>query len=131
LNVEIIEIHHCKNKCYWWFRRLHVRTGKVSKKHQKWDQYPSPNRWKIDTKIMLEKGVAKRWPVIKQVIRKGGDKWEKIRMKNMRTKRYLKKWKKRDGARSGTLPQGAENTIRSKIEDKLTEEKLNDRESAA
>ena len=37
----------------------------------------------------------------------------------------------RDPAWGGTLPQGAENTIRSKIEDKLTEEKLKDRENAA
>ena len=39
--------------------------------------------------------------------------------------------KKRAQGRSGTLPKGATNTIRSKIEDKLTEEKLKDRESAA
>ena len=39
--------------------------------------------------------------------------------------------KKRERARCGTLPQGPGNTIRSKIEDKLTEDKLKDRESAA
>ena len=33
--------------------------------------------------------------------------------------------------RCGTLPRGAENTIRSKMEDKLTEEKLKDKGSAA
>ena len=27
---KIIEIH-CKNKCFLWFRRLHVRTVRVSK----------------------------------------------------------------------------------------------------
>ena len=42
-----------------------------------------------------------------------------------------KRAKKRDGAWSRTLPQGAENTIRSKIEDKPTEEKLKDRGNAA
>ena len=39
--------------------------------------------------------------------------------------------KRRSKARSGTLPKGATNTIRSKIEDKLTGEKLKDRENAA
>ena len=39
--------------------------------------------------------------------------------------------KKREKARCGSLPKGATNTIRSKIEDKLTEEKLKDRENAA
>ena len=39
--------------------------------------------------------------------------------------------KKREKDRGGTLTQGPGNTIRSKIEDKLTEEKLKDRESAA
>ena len=41
-----------------------------------------------------------------------------------KTKRVSKAW-------SGTLPKGATNTIRSKIEDKLTEEKLKDRKNAA
>ena len=54
LKSEIIEIHW-KNNGFWWFRRLHVRTVKVSKKHQKWDQIPSEIQWKIDTKNMLEK----------------------------------------------------------------------------
>ena len=44
--------------------------------------------------------------------------------KNDRTKRGSK-------SQSGTLPKGATNTIRSKIESKLTEEKLKDRENAA
>ena len=48
-----------------------MRTVKVSTKHQKCDQYPSQNRLKIDTKIMLEKGVAKRWTIIKQLILNG------------------------------------------------------------
>ena len=34
-------------------------------------------------------------------------------------------------ARCGSVPKGATNTIRSNIEDKLTEEKNKDRESAA
>ena len=71
LNGKNIEIH-CKNKCSWWFRRLHVRKGKVSTKHAKWDQSPSENLWKIDTKVMLEKGVHKTWKFIKKVIQKGG-----------------------------------------------------------
>jgi hypothetical protein len=54
----------------------------------------------------------------------------KTRMKNMRTNKIKKRGKKRDPARSGNLPQGPVNTIRSKIEDKLTEEKLKDRGSA-
>ena len=54
LKSEIIEIHW-KNNGFWWFRRLHVRTVKVSKKHQKWNQNPSEIQWKIDTKNMLEK----------------------------------------------------------------------------
>ena len=48
---KIIEIHW-KNKCFWWFRRLHVRMIKVSKKHQKWDQNPSTIQWKIYKKTM-------------------------------------------------------------------------------
>ena len=51
---EIIEIHW-KNNGFWQFRRLHMRTVKVSKKHQKWYQIPSEIQWKIDTKNMLEK----------------------------------------------------------------------------
>ena len=43
------------------------------------------------------------------------------------SKQYLKK---EGPARSGNLPQGAGNTTRSKIDDKLTEEKLKDRENA-
>ena len=56
----------------------------------------------------------RRWTIIK------------ILKKNMRkiSKKMAKGW-------SGTLPQGARNTIRSKIEDKLTEEKLKDGESVA
>ena len=45
LKGKIIEMHW-KNKCFWWFRRLHTRTVKVSKKHQRWDQNPSENRYK-------------------------------------------------------------------------------------
>ena len=66
LKSEIIEIHW-KNNGFWWFRTLHVRTVKVSKKHQKWDQIPSEIQWKIDTKNMLEKkeptyeNVSKTW----------------------------------------------------------------------
>ena len=89
LNSKSIEIHS-KNKCFWWFRRLHVRTGKVSKKNQKWDQSPSENRWKIDTKIMPEKGVAKRWKIIQQMIKKGSEKWAKTRILNKR-KQNIKK----------------------------------------
>ena len=50
LNGKSIEIH-LKNKCFWCFRRLPVRTGKVSK-NIKSDTKIHP---KIDTKIMLEK----------------------------------------------------------------------------
>ena len=70
---------------------------------------------------MLEKGVAKSLKIIKKV----SGKYEN-RIKNMRTN----DWKKRKKARCGLLPQGPGNTIRSKIEDKITEEKLNDRENA-
>ena len=34
LNGKIIEIH-CKSTFFLWLRRLHVRTVKISKKHQK------------------------------------------------------------------------------------------------
>ena len=71
-----------KNKCFWWFRRLHVRTEKVSQKHQNWDLNPFQNRWKIDTSFMLEKGIPKTWKFIKQVIKKGGEKWENWGPKN-------------------------------------------------
>ena len=104
---------------------------RYNKKHQKWDQTPSPNLSKINTKSMLEKWIPKRWKITKQVIQKGGDKWEKTRMKNMRKQKYKKREQTRVPAQSGTLPLGPGNTIRSKIEDKLTEEKLKDRESAA
>ena len=52
LKSKIIEIH-CKNLCFWWFRRLHVRMVKVAEKHQKLNQHPSEIQWKIDTKIMF------------------------------------------------------------------------------
>ena len=52
-----------ENNCFLWFRRLHVRTVKVSKKHQKWNQNPSEIQWKIDTQI-----IEKREP--KYVIQK-------------------------------------------------------------
>ena len=54
LKSKIIEIHW-KNMCFLRFRRLHVRTVKVSKKDQKWNQNPFEIRWNINTKIMLEK----------------------------------------------------------------------------
>ena len=49
-------------------------------------------------------------------------------MSNKSDKKHAKKMEQ---SRCGTLPRCAENTIRSKIEDKLTEEKLKDRGSAA
>ena len=54
LNGKNIEIH-CTNKSFWWFRRLHVRTGKVSNKHQQLDQNPSEHLWKINTKTCSKK----------------------------------------------------------------------------
>ena len=47
--------------------------------------------------------------------------------KNMPTKRYKKR---ESGTERGSVPQGPGDTIRLKMEDKLTEEKLKDRESA-
>ena len=79
---------------------------------------------------MLEKGVAKRWKIIKNVIQKGYETLEKTRIKNKRNKHRKRDEKKGRGAELD-LPKCAENTIRSKIEDKLTEEKLKDRGSAA
>jgi len=52
-------------------------------------------------------------------------------MKKLKKKGFEKTIEKMEKDRCGTLPQGPGNTIRSKIEDKLTEEKLKDRESAA
>ena len=54
----------------------------------------------------------------------------KTQITNMRKKKE-QPIKKREKAQCGTLPRGAENAIRSKIEDELTEEKLRDRESTA
>ena len=69
LNGKIIEMH-CKNYCFWCFRRLHVRTGKVSKKHQKWVQTPSENRYKNHARKMG----SQKMKIIKQVIPKGNEK---------------------------------------------------------
>ena len=77
LKGEIIKIQ-CKNKCFWWFRRLRTRTVKVSKKHQKWYQNPSQTRWKIYTSFMLEKGIPKTWKVIKKMIKKGNENHKQI-----------------------------------------------------
>ena len=63
---------------------------------------------------------------------KSSKKWSKkevinekqLEQKSKRWKDIKKERKKRDGARSGDVPKCAENTIRSKMEDKLTEEKL-------
>ena len=52
-------------------------------------------------------------------------------MRKTRTKHMPPKDRKKEGPTwSGTLPQGAWNTIRSKIKDKRTEEELKDKESA-
>ena len=53
---------------------MYERTVKVSKKTPKGDQNPSPNRWKIDTNVMLGKGIPKRWKTIKKMIQKGTEK---------------------------------------------------------
>ena len=76
LNGKFIEIH-CKNKCFWWFRRLYVRTVKVSKKTAKVRQTPFQNRWTIDTKIMLEKGIPQNIEIRQTSDRKGS--WKVIK----------------------------------------------------
>ena len=84
LNGKIIEVHW-KNTCFWWFRKFHVRTGKVSTKLQKWDRNPSQNLWKVDTKIMLEKGITKTLKTIKTMFENKCEPWEKMNEKHAKT----------------------------------------------
>ena len=93
LNRKNIEIHW-KNACFWWFRRLHVRTGKVSKTHKKGHQNPSKNRWTIDTKNMLEKGMQKSWNNIKKWAKKGSEINKKLRKKRSKKRCEKKRIKK-------------------------------------
>ena len=58
LNRKIIEFH-AKNNGFWFFRRLHVRTGKVLKQHQKWDQHHFKINEKSIQKSCSEKGYPK------------------------------------------------------------------------
>ena len=58
LKGRIIEIHW-KNNVFLWFRRLHLRTVKVSKKTSKIKPTSIRKSMKIDTKNMLEKGMQK------------------------------------------------------------------------
>ena len=46
LKGKIIEIH-CKNKCFWWFRKLRTRTVKVSNKLQKSIPTSMKNQYKF------------------------------------------------------------------------------------
>ena len=98
LKSEIIEIHW-KNNGFWWFRRLHVRTVKVSKKHQKCDQFPSEIQWKIDTKNMLEK----REPKYENSSKKWSQNGAKIHQKS-----FQNRCEKRDEKKEGLKPGMAE-----------------------
>ncbi len=106
LKSEIIEIHW-KNNGFWWFRRLHVRTVKVSKKHQKWDQIPSEIQWKIDTKNMLEK----REPKYENSSKKWSKNGAKIHQKSFpnRCEKRDEKWRSKtleiQGRRKSRYPQ--------------------------
>ena len=67
-----------------------------------------------------------QYKIIKTVI----NKWYEKKKKDEEITFETKIEKEREQAQCGTLPQGPGKTIRSKIEDTLTEEKLKDRESA-
>ena len=86
LQGKIIELHW-KKKCFWCLRRLHVRTVKVSQKHQKWNQNPSTNRWTIDTNFIFGKVMQQLQKIIQNWAQKGTPKLSKTYQKSIRTKR--------------------------------------------
>ena len=63
LKCKTTEIQ-CKNKCFWWFNGLHVRTVKVSKKTSKVKPKSILKIMKIDTDSILERGIPKTWKSI-------------------------------------------------------------------
>jgi hypothetical protein len=69
LKSKIIEIHW-KNNGFWWFRRLHVRTVKVSKNKTKMRPKSIRNSMKNRYKKHARKKKAKKWKHIKKVIQK-------------------------------------------------------------
>ena len=103
LKSEIIEIHW-KNNGFWWFRRLHVRTVKVPKKHQKWHQIPSKIQWQIDTKNMLEKRKPK--------YENSSKKWSKNGAK-IHQKAFPKRCEKRDEKRRSKTARFLTGIVRS------------------
>ena len=80
LKSEIIEIHW-KKHCFWWFRRLHVRTVKGTKKTSKMWPNSIRNSMKNRYKKHARKKRAKIWKLIKKVIQK----WSNIRHRFGRT----------------------------------------------
>ena len=72
LKGKIIDIHWKNNSFLWFRRKVACANGKGIKKHQKWDQNPSGNRWQIDTKNMLEKGMQKSWNNMNKWAKKRG-----------------------------------------------------------
>ena len=57
---------------------------------------------------MLEKGVAKRWKIIKQTIQKGIEKLAKTGQRKNETN--IEKKKQNENTRGGDVPLGAEDT---------------------
>ena len=76
---------------------------------------------------MLGKGIPKTWKFIQQIIQKNVKSKQQFETKTCED--MIDKTKER--AKRGSVPKGPGDTIRSKIEDKLTEEKQKDRETAA
>ena len=100
LKSKIIEIHW-KNNGFWWFRRLHVRTVKVSKKHQKRNQISFEIQWTINTKNMLKKRMPKYENLSNKWSKKGTKIHQKSLQKSMRTKDEKRKLKIKVGGRGG------------------------------
>ena len=102
LNGKIIETHQ-KNKRFGCFRRLHVRTEKVSNKHQKLNQNPSTNRKTIDTNFIFEKVMHK----LQKLIQKWNPKGIPKNIKN------LSKINSKKGRKTVIRPTQTRETLRS------------------
>ena len=120
LKSEIIEIHW-KNNGFWWFRKLHVRTVKVSKKHQKWDQIPSEIQWKINTKNMLEKREPKYENSLKKWSKNGAKIHQKAFQNRCEKRDKNIKFKIEVGGRGGIpKPIISKDILRSEVRRKYT-----------
>ena len=117
LKSKIIEIH-CKNNGFWWFRRLHVRTVKISKKHQ--------NETKFHPKFnekSIQKTCSKKESPNMKTHQKNDPKMEPKSIKNHSKNRCEKRYEKKGAIPEKTLArQNARNPQRLSFQKTPSEE---------